>query len=105
MLFLFLFIIYHYYRYNLYRHRRDCHCRFELGTVWRQGAGVGDAAANAHLIPEELFVADFDISINTRPSDPVYAAALIEYFAPNSSPFSIFNLHLYIGVCVFLFNP
>ncbi len=64
-------------------HHHRCFCRFEMGSVWRQGVSAGDAAANAHLIPEELFVADFDISINARPSDPVYAAALIEYFVPN----------------------
>jgi hypothetical protein len=52
--------------------------RFEFGPVWRQSGGGGDAAASAHLLPEELFVADFDIAIHARPSDSVDAAALIE---------------------------
>ncbi len=52
--------------------------RFELGPVWRQGAGGGDAATNAHLLPEERFVADFDICINSRPSETLSAAALFE---------------------------
>jgi hypothetical protein len=66
----------------LRRHHR--HLRFEFGPVWRQSGGGGDAAASAHLLPEELFVADFDIAIHARPSDSVDAAALIEYPTPHA---------------------
>jgi hypothetical protein len=51
--------------------------------VWRQGAGAGDAATSAHLLPEERFVADFDICINARPSETLSAAALLEYSTPS----------------------